>query len=426
MDLVLYGIDIVFGFIWKTAFIWLPVILFFIAKKLWHHYVEEDFITGMEWVLLEIRIPRQVDRSPQAMELILSNAFYQATNKDFLETYWKGAIRFWFSLEMVSIEGRVHFYVRVPSRMKNFVETQVYAQYPQAEVVEAEDYTLKIPRLEKDGPWDLWSCEFKLKKHDAYPIKTYIDFGLDKAVGMEEEQKIDPLTPTIEYLGSIGKGQQVWVHIMIRATEKHYHTHGTMFGHHHFDEEVKHELAHMVAPYTNVQETSAHTQALDIKLPATMKDEYEAIQRKVDKLAFDTGIRCVYVARRENYDKNVQRGLRMIFRQYTSNNLNSLERFNGASLKFPFFDPTGSRILDIKNRALDQYRLRLYFYPQLRYSFDYPWPIKLLYPSLKPQPFVLNTEELATLFHFPGQVSTTPSFKRIDSRKSQPPSNLPM
>jgi hypothetical protein len=41
-------------------------------------------------------------------------------------------------------------------------------------------------------------------------------------------------------------------------------------------------------------------------------------------------------------------------------------------------------------------------------------------------PFVLNTEELATIFHFPGRVAETPTFGRIEARKSEAPPNLPI
>ena len=51
--------------------------------------------------------------------------------------------------------------------------------------------------------WNLWGCEFKLLKPDAYPIKTYIDFGLDK--DPKEEFKVDPISPVIELFGSIGE-----------------------------------------------------------------------------------------------------------------------------------------------------------------------------------------------------------------------------
>ncbi|OHB13689.1 MAG: hypothetical protein A2Y49_02110 [Candidatus Zambryskibacteria bacterium RIFCSPLOWO2_12_39_8] len=58
---------------------------------------------------------------------------------------------------------------------------------------------------------------------------------------------------------------------------------------------------------------------------------------------------------------------------------------------------------------LDAYKRREYFFK-----------------PYKRKHFVLNTEELATLFHFPGQVSTTPTFTRIESKKAEAPANLPI
>jgi hypothetical protein len=56
--------------------------------------------------------------------------------------------------------------------------------------------------------------------------------------------------------------------------------------------------------------------------------------------------------------------------------------------------------------------LRSYFFPPYRnYGCD---------------PFILSTEELATIFHFPGNVSATPSLPKIASKKSEPPINLPI
>jgi hypothetical protein len=39
---------------------------------------------------------------------------------------------------------------------------------------------------------------------------------------------------------------------------------------------------------------------------------------------------------------------------------------------------------------------------------------------------ILSSEELATLFHIPGRVSTTPSLERIEAVKSDAPQNLPI
>ena len=47
-------------------------------------------------------------------------------------------------------------------------------------------------------------------------------------------------------------------------------------------------------------------------------------------------------------------------------------------------------------------------------------------PTIGLDGFILNIEELATLYHFPGEVAATPSLPRIDSVKGSSPSNLPI
>ncbi|MFM7089028.1 MAG: hypothetical protein ACKOW9_05895, partial [Candidatus Paceibacterota bacterium] len=192
-------------------------ILLKIAWKLWMHYIQQDFMSGIEFVLLEVIPPREVPRSPRAMELFFTNALYHWSNKGGMELYWQGAIWFWYSLEIVSIEGQVHFYIRTPSRLKDLIETQMYAQYPQAQVKVVDDYTLNVPNMSVESGWQGWGCEFVLKKHHAYPIRTYTDFGLDK--DPKEEFKIDPLSPLIELFGSLGKGEQYWLQFIIRPSK---------------------------------------------------------------------------------------------------------------------------------------------------------------------------------------------------------------
>src|SRR5665811_144702 len=145
----------------------------YIAFRFWLHYIQQDFISGIEFVLLEIVPPREVLRSPQAMELFISNALYHWSEKGGKEEYWQGAVWFWFSLEIASIEGQVHFYVRAPSRLKELIETQMYAQYPQSQVRVVEDYTLAVDEISQESEWNGWGCEFGLTRPEAFPIKTY-------------------------------------------------------------------------------------------------------------------------------------------------------------------------------------------------------------------------------------------------------------
>src|SRR3989338_7345032 len=218
-------IDALFGLAFDVLRAILPyageVVLGIIAWRFWVHYIQQDFISGIEFVLLEIIPPREVLRSPKAMELFFTNALYHWSKKGGKEEYWQGAVWFWFSLEIASIEGQVHFYIRTPSRIKSLIETQMYAQYPQAQVKVVEDYTLAVDEISSESEWNGWGRDFEIKKHETYPIRSYVGYGLDK--DPKEEFKVDPISPVIEFFGSLQKGEQAWLQIVVTPSKKMYH-----------------------------------------------------------------------------------------------------------------------------------------------------------------------------------------------------------
>src|SRR3989338_3801577 len=113
------GSDDFFGAIEKAIIeYWAWILVIIIVFFLWRYGVLHDFIAGIDFVMLEIIPPRDVLRSPKAMELFITNALYHFSYKGGREEYWQGAVWFWFSLEIVSIEGQVHFYIRTPTRVR--------------------------------------------------------------------------------------------------------------------------------------------------------------------------------------------------------------------------------------------------------------------------------------------------------------------
>ena len=392
------------------------------ALHYWYHYKGDYFIAGITWTLLEIEVPRENEKTPLSMELILTNALHQPTNKNPWQKYKQGQVTLWSVLEMVSIEGRIRFFIRCPSRMAGLVETQIYAQYPQAKIKEAEDYVWNVGDVTKGGEWSVGGGEFTLDKPDPYPIKTYVDYGLDKP-GTKEEHKIDPLTATIELFGTMGKNEHMWLQIFVRASEKQYgHGHHG----HKFKDECDAEVKKLVEPYA-AQKTE-HGTTPQAPIPDFIKEKIEAINRKSSKLAFDCGIRVVYAGKNEAFRNESRRALRTIFRQYANPNLNAFTGTNGLGFDYPWQDITGNKAIFIRKQNIDRYRMRMFFNSPFYTMWSLP---KFLGPYIGwgfkgPKMFVLNSEELATIFHFPGMVSETPTFKRLESKVAKPPQNLPL
>ncbi len=436
---------VVLFFIWQLDLIkeFFPllgvIILGRVAFKLWVHYIRQDFISGIEWVVLEIVPPREVVRSPQAMELFITNALFHYSQKGGREEYWQGAVWFWFSLEIASIEGQVHFYVRTPSRIRSLIETQMYAQYPQAQVKEVEDYTLAVDEISPKSAWNGWGCEFSLKRPEAYPIKTYVDYGLDE--DPKEEYKVDPISPVIELFGAMGKGEQVWLQIVVTPAKKMYHTKGTWFGRHDWVREARLTIIDLLKPYTRYHPSLVYPGqiAQEVRAPKFLDKTVERMGSKTNKLGFETGIRLVYVAKKEAFNFSNRRNIRLIFRQYANPDSNSFRRINSAQgdRYSGIFSASKETIMLLANRMLHEYRERAFYHLPLRHrlfsqhTLDWPLPQVITLSGLVKayvhhQTYILNTEELATIWHFPGQILKVPTLERIESKEASPPTNLPI
>ncbi len=405
------------------------VVVAVVAWNLWMMYITTAYLNSIPWVLLEITPPKEVFKSPEAMELVL-NALHGGDATNAYLKYWKGEVGQNFSLEIASIEGSIHFYARFHSKFQKAFEAQLYSQYPAAIIREVPDYTKSVPEYVKGGSLKLFGYNLKLAKDDPYPIKTYIDYGLDRAIGsLDEEQRIDPITPMLETMGSIGIGEQIWVQINIRKETKRYEVKNS-----------KGEIEKGKSWKDKAREIIAGIQSkLDITDPVTGKvtntkrltkgqqDVITAIERHMNKPGFDAGVRVLYIADKEHFNGPTITAFTSMFRQFNSEDLNSFKTdAMTRSPDEPWKDLLNIKLEKGKRVMLEDYKKREFFYHS--FSAKKPWKSFLKSPTdLDGKPIMLlSSEEVATLYHLPGLVAATPSFLRTQSTKSEPPSNLPI
>lgn len=388
-----------------APFILVPLALW-VLWILWFRYVQMyNSWYGNPYCLIEIVLPKEIHKSPQSMEVIYG-AFNQTFGGTWWSKFWIGDTRTWFSLEMVSLEGKVHFYIRTLRLFKHLLETQIYAQYGDVEIREAEDY-VHLTKWGKDKDWDLWGAQEKLEKDDAYPIKTYVDYGLDNE-NLKEETKTDPLTPTIEYLGSLGPGEYCFIQILVKAADDR-HVHGTLFGKRSWQDEGR-ELVKKITKQDKKKEEGVDLGTL--KLSPGEVEISKAVERSISKLGFDCGIRMIYTGKKPAFQLAHRLAMANLFTQYKTLNLNGFKHdktTDANSVLMVWFGVAKSKEDYLKTLILDAYRQRAYFFPPYKFK-----------------PFILNTEELATIYHFPGGVLTTGGLPRIESKKSEAPPNLPV
>lgn len=383
----------------------LPIPLAILFWRLYLLYIRTDYISKLEWVLLEIKLPREISKSPAAMEIVLT-ALHQPSEGNLIAHYTQGQHRAWFSLELVSIGGHVHFFVYTQKKFKDLIEAQIYSQYPGVEVKEADDYTQFVPFGAPGSDWAAWGAELQFTKDDAYPIKTYVDYGLDK--NPDEEFKIDPLTPVLEFLGSVGPKDQIWIQIPLMATRDRFDKPGKWFAKQGWKDEAAAVIKKIVEKHAKPDKDGKPV-ASESNVPKAERDVIDAINRSLTRYGFDCGIRVMYLAPQENFNPTNISRLLSAWKQYGAMNLNGFKPLRATGFDYPWQDPFGTRVARMKQVMFEAYRQRGYFF----------WPFAQ-------KPMIMNTEELATIFHFPGQVAETPTLGRIESKRGEPPANLPL
>lgn len=386
--------------------IWLPISLFFLFFELWMGYIQKHYDLAQGRVTLEILLPEEIFKSPLAMELVLGHLFQKASPDNLIQTYWDGKNPPVFSLELVSEGGTVHFYINTPrKKFKNIIETQLYSQYPGIEVRELPiDYALEIdPELKE---YDGFSIHFGKKKDGMYPIKTYIEYGLDK--DPKEEFKIDPITQMLDMLASIGPNERIWFQILISAHRDEEFAVGSLDFEPDWKDAIKKEI-NEIAGRNDKKLGPAEFEAMP-RLTEGERNVIKALERSLSKTPFNTAIRTYYAAKKGYYLPGERIGAIITsWFQYNDNILNSFGLKWRTDVNWPWWqDPSGKRTFAQKKRELDEYKRR-----------DYE------HQTQGDDTFVMTTEELATIFHLPGKVALTPAINRIPSARAEAPPNLP-
>lgn len=409
-DIVSLAISLALSF----APVWLPFLLIGGAVKLWYIWQRGEFIASQGYVLLELKPPRNLVKTPLAMEPFLSSLHLTGGESDWYKLLIGGTRPNW-SLEIASLEGQVHFFVWTRIKLREIVEAQIYAQYPGVQVTEAPDYSRLISATPEE--WNIWGCDYKKERKDPLPIKTYVQYGLDKV--QEEPEQIDPLANIIEFMSSIGKGEYLWLQFVIRAHKGEKYDKLNKDGDAYTWKDEAKKLIEDIRKETHELVTDPETGKEVLGFPNPTKgqlDKISAIEENIAKLAFDVGVRCIYLTRPKNF--SLARVMHMItlFKPFNSeawNGINSTGWLkNFANFPWEYHaDKTKDRF---RRRLVEVYRRRQFFYdPFFKGSLS---PHKIM---------VMSTEELATVFHIPSSSIEAPGLTRIRSATGKAPVNLP-
>jgi len=339
---------------------------------------------------------------------------------DIQEKYWDGEVTRWFTFEIVSFAGEVHFYARVYHKSRPVFEAAFFSFYPDIELVEAEDYVNNLPtsiREIRDKQYDLWGTEMVLTKEACYPIKSYVTFE-----SPDEEKQFDPIATFLEVLGKVKEGQFVGIQILAAPAGAEW------------KDEFEKTLEKLKESKTKKEEYKGPEGQLEsfarfIARSPGETDVLKAIENNLSKSAFETIIRFIYLSPKTLfYDSFARKGVSGAFNQYGALDLNSFVQNYAMSTRvkiwnWPFVFPR-RRNEYRKQRLLNLYRHREFTIETFMGKLITSSIFNLNFHS---KPFLLNTESLATLFHPPTAiVMTAPHVRRVESRKATPPAGLPI
>lgn len=431
----------VWALVANTWWLWLPILLFLFAKNFWALYLKIRYFKLLKWVLLEVKIPRNIAKSPQAMEQVFAGLQTMYFAFDPMETWWEGLQHDYIVFEMASMGGDTRFYIRVPEFFRNVVEAQVYAQYPECEIVEADDYMRELPAVVPNEGWDMIGVEFKFTKPNAYPIRTYVEFPTIESM-KEEERKVDPFASFVELFGKIRPGEHLGYQIMFwpaqRPTPDAWIKEGEklvdkLIGRKPSDEKkigvmsiletlggfIGEVAATLFSPPTaepvKPKREEKDGATLMQHLSPGVKDIVAAIERKMVKPGFEAFVRLCYIGRRDLFHLSHFSSSIGALKTYNTSTLNAFALNPGTLATHVFW---GWPKFYKRKRKLYKGRL-FYYYYKTRKPFTSTF-------ALKSQSVILNTEELATIYHYPGATAKAPMMPRIEAKRSEPPATLPI
>jgi len=389
--------------------IWLPLVLFFLLFERWMDYVHLKFRLDNGRSTLRIKLPQEVLKSPEAMESVFS-LIHNPSNADNLwQTYIDGRHPLMFSFELVSIGGDVRFYINVPTkRTKDLIEAQLYAQFPGIEVAEELiDYSSEV--LWDQDKWEMMAFHLGKKEDQEFPIKTYIDFGLDKQP--KEELKFEPMAAMLEQLSTAKPHERYWIQILCKPHVKKNFKSGSLHAEASWEAGVFAKISEMLGRDPKKKTGPAELEEQP-RLTAGERDTVAAMERNAGKYAYETAIRFMYITPAGKFDGNAMLMLKT-FSQY------DIIKRNGIGVRWRtdfdynwFSDWSGRKKMKLKKKELEDYKKRVYTVREPISKVD----------ELK----IFTTEELATIYHIPGSSVITPGLARITSARREAPANLPI
>jgi len=375
MNAILWMIDFLLQW-----YVWVPIVLILVFLT-WRNYRKIDAVQAtVDSVLLILEIPKANDKKELAAEQLFASL--HGILRDSKELKYSKGIQEHLSFEFASVNGQIRFYVWVPKALQSFVEGQIYSQYPTVQIHTAEEDYVAHERRHSV----VYTAEAVLTDSEFLPIKTFQSFEVDPLAG---------ITGTLAKLESTG--EEVWVQILARPIADDWHKSASKW-----ITSVKNGnplaflsgegfsfkfFGDIIAALSKPPE-DGKVGGAPKELSEREKTRISEAEKKATKLGYQVKMRMVYLGESTTNAKLRMQAIMGTFKQFNSTNLNGF-RMTGGSFK---------------KEDLAQYKARLFM----------------------DRGFILNIEELASVYHLPHTNVETPNIVWASSKTAEPPAKLPI
>ncbi len=337
-----------------------------------------EWLSSQQYSIIRIDVPKNNEKAPLAAEQMFASLHGIYSESALFQNH--------MSFEIVSKDKYIRFFVYIPTHLRDFVEGQIYAQYPTVEINEVEDYTKETDLRGKSFA----SAELIPTKPDVYPIKLFSDF------------EVDPISGITSVMSKLNPGEQVWLQFIIRPVGDEWQEKGNSviqsvksgkkIGTPGMAQSVgggigkflKLIFAQAVRPGAEAPEEAGPP-----VLSGAVEEALKGIEFKVQKLGYETKIRIVAISSDPMSARIKTQGVAATFKQYNTTNGNGFK--------------IGEITLN-DNIFYNEYAHRMF----------------------EDEGAIYNIGELASLYHFPHETVETPNIVWSGSKKGEPPADLPM
>lgn len=392
--------------VFTIALVALVVLFFGVFIYFWlehRRYTKHIMPRARNSVFLEIQMPKENEdensknNSEQRSSMIaVAEQVFTAISELGSHDAVKGGNRFddYLSFEIAAVGKKISFYINCPRRLQDLVEKQLQAQYPTSHIEEVRPYNPFVPNAKQSA------LEMRLQKSYSYPLRTY------------KNMESDPLNAITNAMSKLEEGQSAVMQLIISpaasstwqkhplkmASEIQQGKNPSEVGKSAFAKEMKgwgSEFSHSIRGSNNQNQNNPQNRNhIDltgnyaaIQLTPMQQEIVKRLEEKASRPGFYANIRLITSAGQQQVADGHMRNLLASFLQY------NMPPFNG----FKAIKKNTKKIV-----------------------LDYIFRVFHMHDEL-----LLNTEELASLWHLPTPFMETPNIKWLLFKKAPAPTSMP-